>query len=185
MSKINVPGTLVIVALLLLWEAAVRGGAVAYDYLPAPSAIFVAGRDLLISGEMLAQTAHTLASVLIGWAVAYIIGMASGWCWASPPFARRYSWLRWRCCVRCLSWLSPLALLLFNFSLTTELVLIIYASVWPVLINTMGGVMSVAAAALRRRPNLRLSRARILRKSWSRRRAGHRRRLPAEHGATR
>ena len=31
----------------LLWEAAVRSGAVAYDYLPAPSAIFVAGRDLL------------------------------------------------------------------------------------------------------------------------------------------
>ena len=58
----------------------------------------------------------------------------------------------------------PLALLLFNFSLTTELVLIVYASIWPVLINTMGGVMSVAPRLYDVGRTLRLSRARMLRK---------------------
>ena len=56
----------------------------------------------------------------------------------------------------------PLALLLFNFSLTTELVLIIYASIWPVLINTMGGVMSVTSRLYDVGRTLRLSRVQTL-----------------------
>jgi sulfonate transport system permease protein len=163
MSKINVPGTLVIVALLLLWEAAVRSGALAYDYLPAPSAIFVAGRDLLISGEMLAQTAHTLRSVLIGWAIANIIGISFGLVLGFSAFARRYilaslEVLRPMPIVAFL----PLAILLFNFSLTTELVLIVYASLWPALINTMGGIMSTPPRLYDVGRTLRLSRARML-----------------------
>jgi ABC-type nitrate/sulfonate/bicarbonate transport system permease component len=39
----------------------------------------------------------------------------------------------------------PVALLLFNFSLTTELVVMIYASIWPMFVNTMGGIANVAA----------------------------------------
>ena len=58
----------------------------------------------------------------------------------------------------------PLALLLFNFSLTTELVLIVYASIWPVLINTMGGIMSVPPRLYDVGRTLRLSRARMLTK---------------------
>src|SRR6185312_14195119 len=53
-------------------------------------------------------------------------------------------------------------LLLFNFSLTTELILIIYASVWPVLINTMGGVMSVSTQLYDVGRTLRLSRRRTI-----------------------
>ena len=75
LSRLNVPGTLVIVAVALVGEAAVRSGVVAYEYFPAPSGILVALRDLLLSGEMLTQTLHTLRSVLIGWVVANIIGI--------------------------------------------------------------------------------------------------------------
>ena len=39
----------------------------------------------------------------------------------------------------------PVALLLFNFSLTTELVVMVYASIWPMFINTMGGIANVAS----------------------------------------
>jgi len=56
----------------------------------------------------------------------------------------------------------PLALLLFNFSLTTELVLMIYASVWPVFINTMGGVMGVTSRLYDVSRTLRLSRMQTL-----------------------
>ena len=121
LTRLNLPGTMVIVAVGVLWEAAVRSGAVAYEYLPAPSGILVAGYDLLLSGEMLAQTAHTLRSVLIGWTIANVIGIGLGLVLGFSAFARRYflaslEVLRPMPIVAFL----PLALLLFNFSLTTE-----------------------------------------------------------------
>jgi ABC-type nitrate/sulfonate/bicarbonate transport system permease component len=56
----------------------------------------------------------------------------------------------------------PPALLLFQFSLTTELILIVYASIWPALINTMGGITGVAMRLYDVGRTLRLSRARTL-----------------------
>jgi ABC-type nitrate/sulfonate/bicarbonate transport system permease component len=159
----NLSGTLTILAVAGLWEAAVRSGAIAFDYLPAPSAVFVAWVQLLLSGEMLVQTAHTLRAVPIGWVVASAIGIGLGLVLGFSALARRYllaslEVLRPLPAVAFL----PLALLLFNFSLTTELVLIIYASIWPALINTMGGVMSVRARLYDVARTLRLSRARTL-----------------------
>jgi ABC-type nitrate/sulfonate/bicarbonate transport system permease component len=161
--RLNLPGTLTILAVVGLWEAAVRSGAVAFDYLPAPSAVFVAWVQLLLSGEMLVQTTHTLRAVLIGWVIASAIGIGLGLVLGFSALARRYllaslEVLRPLPAVAFL----PLALLLFNFSLTTELVLIIYASIWPVLINTMGGVMSVGARLYDVGRTLRLSRVRTL-----------------------
>jgi ABC-type nitrate/sulfonate/bicarbonate transport system permease component len=159
----NLSGTLTILAVAGLWEAAVRSGAIAFDYLPAPSAVFVAWVQLLLSGEMLVQTAHTLRAVLIGWVVASAIGIGLGLVLGFSALGRRYllaslEVLRPLPAVAFL----PLALLLFNFSLTTELVLIIYASIWPALINTMGGVMSVRARLYDVARTLRLSRAHTL-----------------------
>jgi len=37
----------------------------------------------------------------------------------------------------------PLALLWFNFSLETELVVIVFPALWPIAMNTMGGVIAV------------------------------------------
>jgi ABC-type nitrate/sulfonate/bicarbonate transport system permease component len=161
----NLSGTLTILAVVGLWEAAVRSGALTFDYLPAPSAVFVAWGQLLLSGEMLAQTAHTLWAVLVGWVIASAIGIGLGLVLGFSALARRHllaslEVLRPLPAVAFL----PLALLLFNFSLTTELVLIIYASIWPVLINTMGGVMSVGARLYDVGRTLRLSRARTLMK---------------------
>ena len=48
----------------------------------------------------------------------------------------------------------PLALLIFNFSLETELAIIIYPALWPVMINTMGGVDRRGEAPARRRPHV-------------------------------
>ena len=162
-ASVNIPGLLVIAALVLAWELAVRSGAVTYEYLPAPSGCLLAARDLLLSGEMLAQTSHTLLAVLIGWSIANVIGIGLGLLLGFSAFARRYllaslEVLRPMPVVAFL----PLALLIFNFSLTTELVLIIYASLWPVIINTMGAIMATPAGLYDVGRTLRLSRSRIL-----------------------
>jgi ABC-type nitrate/sulfonate/bicarbonate transport system permease component len=163
--KLNVPGTLTILIVALAWEVMVRSGAVAFDYLPPPSAILVAWVGLLQSGEMLTQTVHTLRSVLVGWFIASVIGIALGLLLGFSAPVRRYTQASLEV-LRPLPVIAflPLALLLFNFSLTTELILIIYASVWPVLINTMGGVMGIHARLFEVGRTFRLSRADTIRK---------------------
>src|SRR4051812_35479215 len=162
-ARFNLPGLLTIGALLLLWEVLIRSSAVKFDYLPAPSAIFVAWGGLIASGEMALNTLHTLEAVLIGWVIAAAIGIACGLLLGLSPAMRRWSLASFEV-LRPLPAIAflPLVLLLFNFSLTTELMLIIYASVWPVLINTLGGVVSVPPRLYEVSRTLRLSRIHTL-----------------------
>jgi len=161
--KFNWPGLFTILLLLAVWEALVRGGVVKFEYLPAPSGIFVAWAGLIASCEMFVQTQHTLISILVGWTIATVIGIGLGLTLGLSPWLRRWSLASFEV-LRPLPAIAflPLALLLFNFSLTTELVLMIYASVWPVLINTMGGVVSVTPRLYDVSKTLRLTRAQTL-----------------------
>lgn len=145
-DRINLPGLLTLVAFIAFWEAAVRSGAVTYEYLPAPSAIAVAFVGVARSGELVAATAHTLRSVLIGWLIAGSLGGLLGIVFGLSAFARRW-FLASLEILRPLPAIAflPVALLLFNFSLATELVVIVYASVWPMFVNAMGGIANVAA----------------------------------------
>jgi sulfonate transport system permease protein len=161
--RFNLPGTATILALLVVWELAVRGGLVTFEYLPAPIAILAAGWGLLISGDLLAETAHTVGAVLLGWAIACAIGLALGLLLGVSRGARRYLEATIEL-LRPLPGIAflPVALLIFNFSLSTELAVMVYASVWPVLTNTMSGVMSVATRLHDVGRTLRLSRLRVL-----------------------
>ena len=160
---INWLGALTIILVALVWEVAIRSGAITFDYLPPPSAILIAWFVLLASGEMMVQLAHTPGAVLIGWIVACVIGIALGLALGFSPTVRRYSEASFEI-MRPLPAIGFLAvaLLLFNFSITTELLLIIYATIWPVLINTKGGVMSVPPRLYDVGSTLRLPRARLI-----------------------
>jgi sulfonate transport system permease protein len=143
-DAINIPGTLTLLAVAAAWEVSIRTGLVTFDYLPAPSAILVAFGDIVRSGDLFADTAHTLRSVLIGWMLAGLIGGVLGVTFGLSAFVRR-NFLASLEVLRPLPAVAflPVALLLFNFSLMTELVVIVYASVWPMFINTMGGITNV------------------------------------------
>ena len=162
-SKFNIPGLVTILVLLAGWEVLVRSGAAKFDYLPAPSGILLASGSLIVSGELFSQALHTVESILIGWTVAAAIGIGLGLALGLSPLLRRWSLASFEV-LRPLPAIAflPLALLLFNFSLTTELVLMIYASVWPVFINTMGGVMGVTSRLYDVSRTLRLSRMQTL-----------------------
>lgn len=152
-----------ILGLLAGWEVLVRSGAVTFDYLPAPSGILLASGSLIASGELFSQALHTVELILIGWTAAAAIGIGLGLALGLSPLLRRWSLASFEV-LRPLPAIAflPLALLLFNFSLTTELVLMIYASIWPVFINTMGGVMGVTSRLYDVGRTLRLSRMQTL-----------------------
>jgi sulfonate transport system permease protein len=161
----NMAGLATPAACILAWETAVGTGVLHYQYLPAPSAIVLGAGELIAGGELLDATLHTLESVFLGWAVAVAAGVSLGLLLGSSPLLRRYA-LATIEVLRPMPAIAfvPVALLLFGFSIETELMVIILPTLWPVLINTMGGLMNVHVRLVEVGRTLRLSRTAILRK---------------------
>jgi ABC-type nitrate/sulfonate/bicarbonate transport system permease component len=143
-AGINWPGTAVLVFVGLAWEAAVRTGLLEYEYLPAPSTIALGFGELASQGILAPDIAHTLISVAIAWAVAIVLGISLGFLLGLSPVARRYSLASIEI-LRPMPGVAfaPVGLLLFGFSLKTEMVVTILPVLWPVLVNTIGGVTGV------------------------------------------
>lgn len=133
-----------ILLFLLAWQAIVASGLGSYDYLPAPSAIVAGFPELLFDRGATAETFHTVGATLLGWAISVAIGMSLGALLGFSQTARDYGLasvelLRPVPAVA----LVPVALLMFGFSIQTELLVIVIPSVWPVLVATMRGIMMV------------------------------------------
>lgn len=165
LPRLNIPGLVTLLACVLLWELVIRVGGVHYEYLPPPSAIVGGFLELVRSGQLAADTLHTVQSVLVGWTIAMVLGVTLGLALGSSPLVRRYS-LATIEVLRPMPAIAfvPVALLLFGFSLETELIVIILPSLWPVLINTMGGVMSIHARLFEVGRTFRLRRGAVIRK---------------------
>jgi ABC-type nitrate/sulfonate/bicarbonate transport system permease component len=162
-AAVNLPGLLTAATFIALWELAVRSGMVQYEYLPAPSAIAGGLGTLAASGQLAVDTWHTLQAVLLGWAIAALLGVSLGLSMGTSATFRRYS-LATVEVLRPMPGIAfvPVALLLFGFSLRTELVVIVLPALWPVLINTMGGVMGVHARLFEVGATFRLTRSAII-----------------------
>jgi ABC-type nitrate/sulfonate/bicarbonate transport system permease component len=163
--RLSVTGVATPAVCVLVWEAAIRTGVLDYQYLPAPSAILRGAGELAASGELADATLQTLASVFLGWAIAVAAGVSFGLLLGASPAARRWS-LATIEVLRPMPAIAfvPVALLLFGFSIETELLVIVLPCLWPVLVNTMGGVAGVDARLADVSHTLQLSRAAMLRK---------------------
>lgn len=163
LRRVNVSGLLTLLALVGGWEALVRGGLLEFSTVPAPSAVAARAGALVSSGQLLADLLHTLQVTLLGWLLASLLGVALGlllglwrpawrWSMASLEMLRAVPPIT----------LVPMALLAFGFSVRTELTLVVYASAWPVLVNTLEGARSVRSELQDVARTLRLSRAAAL-----------------------
>jgi sulfonate transport system permease protein len=165
LARINWLGLGTILLGFVLWEIALRAGLAQYQNLPAPSAIANGLAEIVENGQLLADTLHTLLSVLVGWVAAVVAGVALGLLLGALATLRTYSLASIEV-LRPMPGIAftPVALLLFGFSLQMELMVIILPALWPVLINTMGAVMGVHARLFEVGRTFRLSRGEILRK---------------------
>lgn len=128
--------------LTLAWEALAR--AVDYDTFPPPDRVLPAFWDLLVTGVLWTNTAHTLALVIGTWLVSGAIGVAIGLAIGLVAPAWRTS----QTTIEFLRFIPPVALIpvaivIYGFSNTTEFVVASYAAVWPVILNTAAGVAQV------------------------------------------
>ncbi len=140
----NPLGIAVLISLAALWEVLVRFRIAEVRFLPAPSQIAVAAQEAFLAGEIVERLLHTVGVTMLGWCIASAIGVALGLLLGLSPVAYRYSMTSFEV-TRAIPPITfvPAALLIFGFSLKMELVLVIYGGVWPVLINTIGGVRSI------------------------------------------
>lgn len=163
LQKINLPGVLFIIGLLVVWQLAVSTGLVTLVFFPAPSKVAKSWTELFLSGQMGRDVGHTLSSAGIGWVLGSSIGLLVGTWLGFSAKSWKYGmatvdFLR---SIPAICFISVAALLL-GFSLQMELVVTTYAALWPVLINTVEGIRRVDGLYLETARTFQLSRARTV-----------------------
>jgi NitT/TauT family transport system permease protein len=143
-------GALTLIAVALVYEAVARSGYFAAALLPT---LPVVGRTLitvLLDGSMLAHAASTLNRVLVGFGLAVLVAVPLGILMAR--FKRVENFVLPLATalmpIPSLAWV-PVFILWFGLGNTVAVLIVFYASTFPVLINTWTGVRSVNPLWLR------------------------------------
>jgi ABC-type nitrate/sulfonate/bicarbonate transport system permease component len=143
-KKFNWLGWLVLGTLLLLWEYGARANPKLQFYIPPVSQIFAALGRLLTSGEFAGHSISTLSRFLQGYALAALIAVSSGivlgyYRFAYGLAATVIEFLRPMPSVA----IIPVAVLAFGIGDVMIVAVTVYASLWPILINTIDGVRHI------------------------------------------
>lgn len=162
---VNLGGLLVPLAAILAWQLLVSTGVLDYEFLPAPNEVLDALIALAETGELASDLMHTLGVALLAAAIAMTMGGALGLAIGLVPTLRTnlmasIDFLRTIPAVA----LMPVAVLTFGPVTSTELLVAIYPALWPVLLNTAGGVAAIHPRQYDVARMLRLSSAATVRK---------------------
>ncbi|HZO37242.1 MAG TPA: ABC transporter permease [Solirubrobacteraceae bacterium] len=163
--RINLPGIAVVVILIALWQLVVDTKVIDFNYVSPPSQIADRIVDLARDGELSDNLWHTVSVALQAWVIAVGLGVIVGLLLAYSAAARTFTMasvdaLRTVPVVA----LVPVALLVWGPSAKSEIVVAAYAALWPIVINTMGGLRSVNPRLHDVARTLRLSRVATARK---------------------
>ena len=130
--------------ILLLWEALARAHAIDVRFFPAPSAILAASWGIVRNGELWANLRISLARIGLGFALGAAPGIVLGIVMGLIPWVR----------VTCMPVVSaiypipksailPLIMLIFGIGEMSKWVFIAIGVFFPVLINSMVGVLTI------------------------------------------
>jgi NitT/TauT family transport system permease protein len=129
---------------LAVWE--VVGRRVSPLLLAGPSAIALAGWDMLLSGELATALGASGSSLLAGFLIATVIaipvGLAMGWYRPAEAMLDTYVTALY---ATPLIALVPLIMLWFGVGFWSRAVIVAVMAVFPILINTQAGVKDVSA----------------------------------------
>lgn len=136
-----------IVALLLIWEVGVRLSDTPAWFLPSPAAI---GREMIDSRALLWEhTWTTLQEVLIGYVLAFVIGVSSALLIASSRVAERtvYPVIVASQAIPIIA-LAPILLIWFGYGLTPKVIVVVLICFFPIAVNMADGLRSADADAV-------------------------------------
>jgi len=159
-------GWLVPIALLALtiggWEAYVRIDDTPAWFLPSPSAI---ARETIDSRELLWEhTWTTLQEVLIGYAIALVVGIATALLIALSPVAERtvYPLIVASQAIPIIA-LAPILLIWFGFGMTPKIIVVVLLCFFPIAVNMADGLRAVDRDALNLLRSMGASRWQLMR----------------------
>lgn len=132
------------VALALLWELAPRLGLTDPTFLPPLSEVLAAGWALALNGQLWQHTSvslgRSLGGLLLAIVLAIPLGLAIGWYdRVSSALNQIIELLRNTAPLA----LLPVFLLLLGIGEVSKVAIVVYACVWPLLLNTINGVRQV------------------------------------------
>lgn len=132
--------------IIFLWWAVSTAGWVSRVFLPSPQATWASLVEGVTDGELLAFTWATVSRMLLGWALASLLGVALGAVIGLSSTARAYMQPTLEF-IRPLpaSALLPLAISIFGLSPAMVLSVVAFGAMWPVLLATVHGFASVPA----------------------------------------
>ncbi|SDB81290.1 NitT/TauT family transport system permease protein [Raineyella antarctica] len=133
-------GAIGVLALVAVLELLSRIGVIAPTLLPPPSQVLADLATLLGSPAFLGDVASTLFGWAIGLSLASLIGVTAGLVlgssrWAYEASSALIEFLRPIPAVA----LVPLAILMFGTGTTMKFMLVTYAALWPIMLNTLYG----------------------------------------------
>ncbi|UNK45632.1 ABC transporter permease [Arthrobacter sulfonylureivorans] len=156
-ARINVPGIAVILLVVAVWQVS-TATFLRFEYLPSPIGIAEAFAEMVAGGEILLYVGHTLSITLLAAAIAIAGGVILGSVIALAPFVRTYT-LGTVNVLRSLPVvaLMPIALLIWGPEPKTELIVAVFSALWPITINSIGGVAQIHPRLLEMARTFRLS----------------------------
>lgn len=143
-SRVAIRAVIGVATLLLAGEVLGRIGLVARNYLPPTSDVFAALWRLLVEEDFGTDVLVTTGNWLLGLLVAVSIGVPVGLLLGSVPMLNEVS----RLVVEFLRpipsvALIPLAVLVFGTGTQMRVFVMAFAAIWPILFNTIYGLMEV------------------------------------------
>ena len=136
-------------AALTIWQALAGIGFVRPEYFPSATTVLGDAISLLGQPGFTLQVLATLSEMLLGLLIATVVAVPLGILLGRFPVAYRMSSLLVEAMrpIPALA-LTPVAILLFGLSGATTISLVVWTSLWPVLINSVYGMHSVDRVAL-------------------------------------
>ncbi|MGK8490135.1 ABC transporter permease [Nocardia asiatica] len=157
--------TVVIALFLLLWQVAPTLGLVDEVFLPPFSVVAQAFADLVVSGEMWTHLSASLNRSLAGYSLALLagipVGIAIAWYKPVADFLNPILELFRNTAALAL---LPVFLLILGIGETSKVAIVLYASFFPILLNTITGVRTVDPLLVKSAASLGFSPLRLFQK---------------------
>jgi NitT/TauT family transport system permease protein len=157
--------TIALIAFLTLWEAAPRAGLVDRTFLPPLSEVAPALWELARDGQLWSNTQASLARSLSGFALAIAVavplGLLIGWYRRVADLLNPLLELFRNTAAIAL---LPVFILVLGIGETSKIAIVVYACLWPILLNTINAVRTVDPTLVKSARSLGLSAPRIFQK---------------------
>jgi ABC-type nitrate/sulfonate/bicarbonate transport system permease component len=138
-----------IASLILLWQF-ISTTFFKPQFFPPPLLVLQTGREMLESGELFEHISISLQRILAGFLIGSAIAAPVGLLMGSIPIVRAIfdPYVQFFRFVPSLAWLTPVVIW-FGIGETSKVLIIVYTTIFIVLINTMVGVSHIAPNKLR------------------------------------